>query len=332
MEKKYQVFVSSTYEDLQEERKKVMEALLQMNCFPVGMEYFNASDSSQWEVIKSLIRECDYYILIVAGRYGSIEEESGKSYTQKEFEYAMEQKVPVISFVHKNPDNLQKKYVETGIEANKLFDAFKTDVKRRLCKYWDNADGLASQVVLSLTSLIKTSPRIGWVKADEVSSSEANREILDLRKENELLKKQLDELMDSAPKGTEELKQGSDIFRLVFYETNRFASVYNKSTDVELSWNEIFGVIAPIMISESSDTMLKHSIVKYFIEKKEIEKDDFSDFTISDSDFHTIIVQLLALKLITESVRKRRADDHSAYWTLTDYGKSLMMKLKALRK
>ena len=59
MEKKYQVFVSSTYEDLQEERKKVMEALLQMNCFPVGMEYFNASDSSQWEVIKSLIRECD---------------------------------------------------------------------------------------------------------------------------------------------------------------------------------------------------------------------------------------------------------------------------------
>lgn len=39
MEKKYQVFVSSTYEDLQEERKKVMEALLQMNCFPVGMEY-----------------------------------------------------------------------------------------------------------------------------------------------------------------------------------------------------------------------------------------------------------------------------------------------------
>lgn len=83
MEKKYQVFVSSTYEDLQEERKKVMEALLQMNCFPVGMEYFNASDSSQWEVIKSLIRECDYYVLIVAGRYGSIEEESGKAIRKK---------------------------------------------------------------------------------------------------------------------------------------------------------------------------------------------------------------------------------------------------------
>ena len=149
MEKKYQVFVSSTYEDLQEERKKVMEALLQMNCFPVGMEYFNASDSSQWEVIKSLIRECDYYVLIVAGRYGSIEEESGKSYTQKEFEYAIEQGIPVVSFVHKDPRSLPQRYVEIDAKVNGLFDAFKTDVKKRLCKFWDNADGLAAQVVLS---------------------------------------------------------------------------------------------------------------------------------------------------------------------------------------
>lgn len=95
MDKKYQVFVSSTYEDLQEERKAVMEALLQMNCFPVGMEYFNASDESQWDVIKQLIDECDYYVLIVAGRYGSVEESTGKSYTQKEFEYAVSKGVKV---------------------------------------------------------------------------------------------------------------------------------------------------------------------------------------------------------------------------------------------
>lgn len=63
MNKKYSVFVSSTYEDLKEERQEVVNALLKMDCFPVGMEYFNASDKSQWEVIKNLIEECDYYIL-----------------------------------------------------------------------------------------------------------------------------------------------------------------------------------------------------------------------------------------------------------------------------
>lgn len=79
MGKKYQVFVSSTYEDLIPERKQVMKALLQMDCFPVGMEYFNAADESQWEIIKKLIDECDYYVLIVAGMYGTIDE--------KEYDY-----------------------------------------------------------------------------------------------------------------------------------------------------------------------------------------------------------------------------------------------------
>ena len=96
MEKKYQVFVSSTYEDLKEERKVVMEALLQMNCFPIGMEYFNAADDSQWDVIKSLIDECDYYVLIIAGKYGSIDKSTGKSYTQKEYEYAVSKNVPIF--------------------------------------------------------------------------------------------------------------------------------------------------------------------------------------------------------------------------------------------
>jgi len=42
MEKRYQVFVSSTFEDLREERAEVMRVLLQLNCIPSGMELFPA--------------------------------------------------------------------------------------------------------------------------------------------------------------------------------------------------------------------------------------------------------------------------------------------------
>lgn len=42
MEKKYQIFVSSTYEDLKKERDKVFATILKMNHFPIGMELFNA--------------------------------------------------------------------------------------------------------------------------------------------------------------------------------------------------------------------------------------------------------------------------------------------------
>lgn len=187
MDKKYQVFVSSTYEDLQVERKAVMEALLQMNCFPVGMEYFNASDESQWEVIKQLIDECDYYVLILAGRYGSIEESSGKSYTQKEYEYAVSKSVPVITFLYKEPDSLPKSKTEQNKDSEAKLEAFKENVKKRLCKYWTSSDNLASQVVLSLNSLIKTKPRVGWIKANQLDA-ETSKEILKLREKNRCIK------------------------------------------------------------------------------------------------------------------------------------------------
>lgn len=66
---RYQVFVSSTYEDLREERQQVTQAILEMGWFPSGMELFPASDLSQWELIKKVIAESDYYIVIVGGKY-----------------------------------------------------------------------------------------------------------------------------------------------------------------------------------------------------------------------------------------------------------------------
>lgn len=90
MDIKYQVFISSTYEDLQEERQKVQEAILSMYQFPIGMEMFSADDSEQWEIIRETIDTSDFYILIIEHRYGSIIKEgkdAGMSYTEKEFRW-----------------------------------------------------------------------------------------------------------------------------------------------------------------------------------------------------------------------------------------------------
>src|ERR1039458_2608296 len=95
MDKRYQVFVSSTYGDLRDERQEVMKALLELACIPSGMDLFPAADEDQWSLIKRVIDDCDYYIVIIAGRYGSIGPD-GKSYTQMEYEYATSSKKPVI--------------------------------------------------------------------------------------------------------------------------------------------------------------------------------------------------------------------------------------------
>jgi hypothetical protein len=66
-EKIYKVFVSSTYEDLREERAAVQKGLLQLGCLPVGMELFPA-DEETWNFIKSQINDSDYYVVVVARR------------------------------------------------------------------------------------------------------------------------------------------------------------------------------------------------------------------------------------------------------------------------
>lgn len=97
--RKFSVFISSTYEDLKNERQALMGVALENNFIPVGMEQFHAAPTSQWNVIIKMIDECDFYLLVIGGRYGSIDEEAGISYTEKEYNYAKDKGLPVLVLI-----------------------------------------------------------------------------------------------------------------------------------------------------------------------------------------------------------------------------------------
>src|SRR6266403_1562984 len=100
--KRLQVFVSSTFTDLRKERQAAVEAILTAGHIPAGMELFTAGDESQMDVIKQWIDESDVYLLILGGRYGSIEPKSGKSYTHLEYDYAIAKGKPFFACVIKD--------------------------------------------------------------------------------------------------------------------------------------------------------------------------------------------------------------------------------------
>ena len=135
MEKRYQAFVSSTYTDLIEERAEVIQALLELNCMPAGMELFPAANDTQWEWIKRVIKESDYYIVVVAGRYGSVSTLTGQSYTEMEYRYAVEIGKPVIAFLHENPDELVVGKTERDPASQQKLIKFRELLQLRLCKY-----------------------------------------------------------------------------------------------------------------------------------------------------------------------------------------------------
>ena len=172
--KKYQVFISSTYNDLKEQRDKVRDAILSMYHFPVGMELFGAADEEQWEIIKETIDTSDYYVLLVGQRYGTViseGEDKGISYTEKEFRYAKEKRIPILAFMIDDSVPVPPGNVET--EHIKEFQKFKESVKRgRTVEWWKNPDDLAQKVTASLYKQISRKPRPGWIRGDSLNEND----------------------------------------------------------------------------------------------------------------------------------------------------------------
>lgn len=173
MERKYQVFISSTYEDLKTERQAAISCLLDMNCIPVGMEQFPASSLSQWEYIKKMIDMSDYYLLIVAGKYGSIDPEENISYTEKEYRYAIHKKMPILAFLHKNIDSLPAIKVGATDEERERVKNFHNTVKEagRLVDFYSNEDELKYKIAMAMPKIINDAPMPGWVRADQAEKA-----------------------------------------------------------------------------------------------------------------------------------------------------------------
>ena len=201
MDKKYQIFISSTYNDLKEERRKVQDTILSMYQFPIGMEMFSAADEEQWEIIKETIDSSDYYILIIAHRYGStIEsgEDVGISYTEKEYRYAKSLGIPVLAFIIDESVAVIPGNIEVDSEKKAKLDAFINDVKTgRIVEWWKTKEELAGKVTNSLNKQITRKKRPGWIRADNFNIEEIQKELIEMSKkirsletENTQLKKQ----------------------------------------------------------------------------------------------------------------------------------------------
>jgi len=169
--KRYLVFVSATYEDLKVERQKVIEVLLRLQCFPATMEFVTAEDSDPWSAMTKLIDDCDYHIVIVAGKYGSLGPDD-LSYTEMEYDYADKTGKPILVFLHANPGQIELSKCEEDPKKKKLLDQFREKLKGRMYDSWDSPDGLANKVGTAMPNLFRDKPSLGWVRAEAVGEQE----------------------------------------------------------------------------------------------------------------------------------------------------------------
>jgi len=312
MDKKYQVFVSSTYKDLQLERQKIISILLTADCIPAGMEAFVATDQEQFSVIKKVIDLCDYYILVLGNRYGSIDPKTGISYTEMEYDYAIEKGIPVLVFAL---DDETRDQDEPADKKEKLAKFKEKAMSNRLASMWKDSGDLQGNVALSIMKAKEEFNRPGWQRAQDYDELSLRQEIEKLRSQLEATEKERDDykksLDDYSAINTDlAFDSGNETVAIQYRMGSGFSKPYTYAS-ATFTWVELFKRISIDMVNISITRNDIYNAVSALVNHN----------TITDSTVINVIInQFLELGLIESNYK-----NGSLWYSLTPKERSEKM-------
>ena len=317
MQTKYQVFISSTHDDLVAERDQVIKAVLEMGHIPVGMEMFSAADEEQWQIIARNIEESDYYCVVVAHRYGSLTPE-GISYTQKEYEYAIAMGVPILGFVIEKDAHWPGDKFDIESKAVRALAHFKDLVRKKPVSFWRDAGDLYGRVSVALNKQMTANPREGWVRARSQANPEIVAELTRLSAENARLRRFLEEANSKVAADHRSEVEAlwttmSETMRELHYKVTRSDKDWLRSDPVSYAtlfemWSS--DLATELKVDEAASTAAM-----------ELRKDrDKGYWTTAVNHVSDILADFMALGLVEPSKRNHGVKDQGSYWTLTPLG------------
>lgn len=327
--KKYQIFVSSTFRDLVDERQDAIRNILDLNHIPAGMELFPATDVEQLDYIKKVIDECDYYLLIIGGRYGSMDAR-GISYTEREYDYAVETKKVVLAFVHDDPASIPVGKSDVTPEVVASLNAFRNKVMSgRLVRGWTTRQSLEPLVLKSLIHVFNDMPQTGWIRGDAAASERLIEQSNTVLQENAVLRAEIAELRSSSALEIPDIASLDDSVDIRCRTRRLFGREY-RYTDrtITLTWRKIFLSLAGNLEKPKIDVV----IVSSFREAAKEVGCEFTPSDMSDTDRIRVKVQFIALGLIKTRVSSTTNGSVAEFLSLTDKGMSIFINGMVTRK
>jgi hypothetical protein len=332
VERRYQVFVSSTYTDLQDERHEIIQALLELDCIPSGMELFPATNESAWELIKGIIDDTDYYCLVVGGRYGSVDS-TGVGYTEKEYDYAMSIGKPMMAFLHREPGQITIAKSETTDDGKVRLQHFRKKVEEaHHCKYWTSAEELGGQVSRSLINLKKMHPSDGWIPGKYAADEGLLIEVANLRARNaELMVEIANQKADQEQQIAEGLSHGTEIYT-AFVSCINGSETERRRVDAPVSWDSILKYVGPALLTECSEDEFYEKLKLCFFHTLQSSLPDiqYQSIVIPHIVVDQIKVQLRALGQMVPGLKRRAVADKKNYWKLTSLGETRLLSIQAI--
>ena len=349
MDIKYQIFISSPYEDLLHERDYVVKAALEMGHIPISMEMFSAADEDLWKTITRHIDTCDYYVVIVAHRYGSVVD--GVSYTEKEFDYAISKGIPVLGFIIDDGAAWPADRIDTGSDEKALLGEFKAKLKERPVSFWSTAADLTGKFSIALmkqipltprpgwirttdvvspdlVKQIPLTPRLGWIRTADVVSPDVVNELSRLISENPESRRQLQEALHKAEDDAiAERKKIRETMRKNSLEVSFFydpGSEWEDKTTVTLY--RLFHMLAPEMMVEQSTADLSSYVGVMLRPNK--ERQPRRHYPVPSNWMRDCLSDFLTLGVVEPSQKRHSVSDKNQYWALTNLGRAVYTDIR----
>lgn len=337
MNVRFQVFVSSTQRDLKDERERIINELNRIGYIAVGMEQFPATDEEQFEYIQRIIDDSDYYVVIVKGRYGS-EDAEGKSYTEKEFDYAVSTKKPALAFLYATPEKLRLEETDNSPEKMRKLQAFRDKLEaKRIVHYWREPAELVSSIKDSVNDIARRRPGIGWVRGDQAADPSVYKELDSLRKHNAELREQVSSIQEEVY-FPPHLAQGDDEFELELaieredkglpYTTSTTQELHR--TKIPLTWNTIYQLITPIIYDSPKEIDVKAHMERVIATRLKLPSDQRAK--IIGPAISTAGYQFEALDLIRIHSTRSNFGSSIRNWEITERGRRFVAHLRAIKR
>jgi hypothetical protein len=258
-------------------------------------------------------------------------DESGISYTEQEYDYAVSRGLWVIALLHEKPGEISLDKSEPDAAGRERLQKFRDKVSHgRLVKFWKNAEQLPGLVSLNLSHAMREHPAVGWVRADKVANVEVLSEINEVRKQNAFLDEQVAQyktvLAELSPRPALPDLAGLDEEVVV---TGKLEHGHTKfDWNHKTTWRKLFAHIAPYLVSFPSEHDVKNTLQPALAVES---GNSAGTFTIDDQIFQTIGLQLKALGLIDAKYSRSMLGLWGIHWSLTPAGERLMMQVRTVR-
>jgi hypothetical protein len=314
MTKKYFVYISSSLEDLKNERRDLVKVVAEIGAVPVSMDAFDISDKNEQKLIRKVIEECDYFLNLTAHKCGTL---LGKTFAQElEFSWAEKGGVPVIALVIDEKARWKASKKEQSPELVKALGAFKKRLLVHSSETWISQADLRQKAQGLLIRTMNLNPRRGWVSGAEAIDPSVANEFSRLIQENENLKNQIRmERGNLVSRVKEQMKRA-----LKMLAVNKLSLSFwytpgeNWENTTQFRYLRLFRLLTPELSLPKTTAEISRFLGN--ILNPDLNKTVRKDYPVPTNTIKKLMADLALLKLVKCS---GSGDDEA--WEMTEYGK-----------